>query len=69
MAVATDPYIGVFTKYGQRIQYGEVINPINPRDAFMHHWSGSPLTQVMAWCLLGAKPWLEPIFIYNQLHP
>ena len=29
-------------------QYGEVINSINPRDSYMHHWPGSPLTQVMA---------------------
>ena len=29
-------------------QYGEVINSINPRDSHMHHWPGSPLTQVMA---------------------
>ena len=29
-------------------QYGEVINSISPRDSYMHHWPGSPLTQVMA---------------------
>ena len=44
-------------------QYSEVINSINPREAYMHHWPGSPLTQVMAWSLLGAKPLPEPIFI------
>ena len=25
-------------------QYGEVINSANPRDSYMHHWPGSPLT-------------------------
>ena len=35
----------------------------HPRDAYMHHWPGSPLTQVMALCLLGAKPLPEPMFI------
>ena len=26
-------------------QHGEVINSINPRDSYMHHWRGSPMTQ------------------------
>ena len=50
-------------------QYGAVINLISPRDAYMHNWPGSPLTQVMACCLDGAKPLLEPIITHNQLHP
>ena len=25
-------------------------------ETHMHHWCGSPLSQVMAWCLLSAKP-------------
>ena len=32
------------------------INPVNQRDAYLQHWSGSSLTQVMARCLFGAKP-------------
>ena len=50
-------------------QHGEVISPMNLRDAYMHHGPGSSLTQVMAWCMLGAKPLPEPILIYNQLYP
>ena len=50
-------------------RYGVVINSMNPVDAYVHHWNRSPLTQVMAWYLLGAKPLPEPILIYNQLHP
>ena len=44
-------------------QYGEVINSINPRDAYMHHWPGSPLTRVLTCCLLSAKPLPGTIFI------
>ena len=50
-------------------QHGEVISPMNLRDAYMHHGPGSSLIQVMAWCMLGAKPLPEPILIYNQLYP
>ena len=48
---------------------GEVINSMNPRDAYVHHWPRSPWTQLIAWYLLGAKSLPEPILIYNQLHP
>ena len=53
----------VFSPHRYISQYGEVNNSINPRDAYMHHWPGSPLTQVMTWYLLGARPLPEPIFI------
>ena len=38
----------VFLRMDIFSQYSEVINSINPRDSYMHHWPGSPLTQVMA---------------------
>ena len=50
-------------------QHCELIRPMNLRDAHMHHGPGSSLTQVMAWCVLGAKPLPEPILIYNHLYP
>ena len=37
-----------FSPYGYIFPIREVINPINPRDSYMHHWPWSPLTQVMA---------------------
>ena len=37
-----------FSPHAYIFQYGEVINSINPRDSYLHHWPGSPLTQVMA---------------------
>ena len=37
-----------FSPYGYIFPIREVINSINPRDSYMHHWPGSPLTQVMA---------------------
>ena len=36
-----------FSPYGCIFPIREVINSINPRDLNMHHWPGSPLTQVM----------------------
>ena len=39
----------VFLRIDIFSQYGEINNSIKPRDAYMHHWPGSPLTQVMAW--------------------
>ena len=56
-------FIGVLS------HYGDVINSMNPRDAHMRHWIESPLTPVMGWCLLGAKPLPEPILIYKHVHP
>ena len=50
-------------------QHCELIRPMNLRDAHMHHGPGSSLTQIMAWCMLGAKPLPEPILIYNHLYP
>ena len=38
----------VFLQMDVFSQYGEVINSINPRDSYMHHWPRSPLTLVMA---------------------
>ena len=33
----------------------------------MRQWTGSQLIQIMAYCLIGAKPLPEPIMIYYQL--
>ena len=56
----------VFLRMDIFSQYGEVINSINPRDSYMHHWPGSPLIQIMDECLLCAKPLPEQIlFIIN----
>ena len=38
-------------------------------DAILCHWCWSALVQVMAWCLLGTKPWPEPMLTYCQLDP
>ena len=35
---------------------GEVFNSVNQKEAYLQHWSGSSLTQVLARCLFGAKP-------------
>ena len=35
----------VFLRMDISPQHGEVINSINPRDSYMHHWRGSPMTQ------------------------
>ena len=37
-----------FSPFGYIFPIREVINSIHPRDSYMHHWPGSPLTQVMA---------------------
>ena len=37
-----------FSPYGYICPIREVINSVNPRDSYMHHWPASPLTQVMA---------------------
>ena len=37
-----------FSPYGYIFPIREVSNSINPRDSHMHHWPGSPLTQVIA---------------------
>ena len=42
----------------------EALNSLMPDDAYMHHWNGSPLVQIMACCLLGAKPLSEPMLEY-----
>ena len=38
-----------------------------PTDAIWRRWSGSTLGQVMACCLLGTKPFQEPVLIYRFL--
>ena len=42
-------------------------SPPTPSDAYMRHWSGSTLVQVMACRLLGAKPLPEPMLAYCLL--
>ena len=58
----------VFLRIDVFSQCSEVINSINPINTYMHHWLWSPLTQVMAWCLLDAKPLPEIILFHNQLY-
>ena len=38
-----------------------------PSGAYMRQWTGSALVQVMACCLVGAKPLPEPMLVYYQL--
>ena len=32
--------------------------------AYMRQWTGSVLVQIMAWCLIGAKPLSKPMLVY-----
>ena len=48
------------------MEYTSLCNTLVPGDI---HVNGSSLVQVMACHLSGAKPLLEPMLIYCQLHP
>ena len=41
----------------------------SPSAAYMHHWTGSALVQIMACRLIGAKPLSEPMLEYCYLDP
>ena len=43
------------------------VNSFPPSAAYMHQWTDSSLVQVMACCLIGAKPLPEPMLAYCQL--
>ena len=43
------------------------VNPSPSSAAYMRHWTGSSLVQVMACLLFGAKPLPEPMLAYCQL--
>ena len=43
------------------------VNPSPSNAAYMRHWTGSSLVQVMACLLFGAKPLPEPMLVYCQL--
>ena len=45
------------------------LNSLKPGDAFMGHWTLSPLVPVMAYRMLGTKPLPEPMVTYCQLDP
>ena len=49
-------------------QYTEVdlagFPSMSPCDAYMRHWTGSALVQIMACRMFGAQPLPEPILIY-----
>ena len=45
------------------------LNSSPPSDAYMRHWTGTALVQVMACRLFGAKPLPEPMLTYCQLDP
>ena len=42
------------------------VNPLRPRDAYMHQWTVPSLFQIMACHLFGAKPLSEPMLAYFQ---
>ena len=44
-----------------------LVNPSPPSAAYMRHWNGSALVQVLACRLFGAKPLPEPMLVYCQL--
>ena len=45
------------------------LNSLRPSDAYMHHQLRPSLAQIMACCLLAAKPLSEPMMNYCQLAP
>ena len=46
-----------------------VINSSPPSATYMRQWTGSALVQIMACCLIGAKPLSKPMLGYCQLDP
>ena len=42
-----------------------LFNSLRLGDAYMRHWTGSSLVQIMACCLFGAKPLSEPMLRYH----
>ena len=46
-----------------------LVNSFLPGAAYMRHWVGSALVQIMACRLFGAKPLPEPMLSYYQLDP
>ena len=41
---------------------------MRPGDAYMRHCTGSQSTEVMAWCLIGSKPWKICVYIWICVH-
>ena len=55
----------------QKDTYGRDFNleSVRPVDAYMHHWTGPSLVEVMAWCLISGKPLPQTVLSYCQLDP
>ena len=47
--------------------FSSPVNSLRSSDAYMRQWNRPSLVQIMACCLLGAKPLSEPMLVYCQL--
>ena len=58
-------------KYGRQhsSMIWECLNSLRQSDAYMGHWTGWSLVQVMACCLFGAKALPEKMMVYCRLDP
>ena len=55
--------------FGWKWRSSKGLNSSLPRAAYMCHWNGSALAQIMACCLFCVKPLPEPTLAYCQLDP